>query len=104
MLHIVNKSRFPEIKWGRVKQPVERPMQVEPDSGVFVCKYVDACLMGLSIEKEHWSKVDVRNFRFRIAWELNKGEARHLPKYCVDWRLRIPRQIGESKKRKRGEA
>ncbi|KAK1379596.1 hypothetical protein POM88_026340 [Heracleum sosnowskyi] len=49
MLHIVNKTRFPEIQWRRVKQLVERPMQVELDCGIFVCKYVDAYLMGLSI-------------------------------------------------------
>lgn len=53
MLHIVNKSRFPVIKWGKVKQLVERPMQVDIDCGIFVCKYVDAYLLGLDIQKEH---------------------------------------------------
>ncbi|KAK1394727.1 hypothetical protein POM88_013783 [Heracleum sosnowskyi] len=99
MLHIVNKTRFPEIQWGKVKQLVERPMQVELDCGIFVCKYVDAYLMGLSIEKQRWSREDIRNFRFRIAWELRKGEARHFPKFCSDWRLKFPRIIGETKKR-----
>lgn len=94
MLHIVNKNRFPDIKWGKVKQLTDRPMQVELDCGVFVCKYVDAYLTGLDIQKEHWSRDDVPNFRFRIAWEIRKGEARHLPDYSINWRLKIPRQIG----------
>lgn len=104
MLHVVNTCRFPEIKWGRVIQYMDCPMQIGLDCGIFVCKYVDAYLMGLSFEKQRWSKEDVQNFRFCIAWELRKGEARHMPNYCFNWRLKFPSQIGESKKRKQRES
>ena len=60
------------------------------DCGVYVCKYMDAMLNGISIPSAHWDpEKDVITFRYRIAHELLNGEARHLS----EWSFR-ERELG----------
>lgn len=59
----------------------DRPMQDNTfDCGIFVCKYVDYFVRGnIHLTKLKWSMQDVTVFRYRIAYELYKCQARALP-------------------------
>lgn len=83
MLHFLDPVKFREDNFMRVRYVKDRPKQHGgSDCGVYVCKYMDAILNGISLAEAAWDGVvDVITFRYRIAWELFTG---------------VPRAISES--------
>ncbi|XP_074350792.1 uncharacterized protein LOC141690081 [Apium graveolens] len=72
-------SRFP-LKYMGVHGLDARPKQDGgKDCGVYVSKYMDTMLNGISLPSAVWNaKVDVQTFRYRMAHGLSKGAARHI--------------------------
>ncbi|KAL8157215.1 hypothetical protein AgCh_002069 [Apium graveolens] len=89
MLHYLDPSRFDGHKL-KVHFVQERPMQSNThDYGVYVCKYMDAILNGISLRDAVWEPVlGIWTFRYRIAWELSKGLARRISDYGIQQRNR----------------
>lgn len=84
MLHHLDKSKFPDkFKPMKVKFIEKRPKQTNGyDCGVYVCKYMDAILNGISLHEAEWgTTLTALTFRYRIAWELLSGEARKISEY-----------------------
>ncbi|XP_074377808.1 putative ubiquitin-like-specific protease 1B [Apium graveolens] len=90
MLNYLHPSRFP-LKYMGVHGLDARPKQDGGnDYGVYVSKYMDAMLNGVSLPSAVWNaKVDVQTFRYRMAHELSKGVARHIS----EWGIR-QREVG----------
>ena len=88
MLHHLHPGGFPR-KFMKVHTITERPKQEGcHDCGVYICKYIDALLNAMRLDKLHWDpKVDPIIFRQRIAWELKKGRARHFTSSGLEDRL-----------------
>ncbi|XP_074322857.1 putative ubiquitin-like-specific protease 1B [Apium graveolens] len=84
MLHYLDPSRFDGHKL-KVHFVQERPMQSNThDCGVYVCKYMDVILNGISLRDAVWEPVlGTWTFRYRIAWELSKGLARRISDYGI---------------------
>ncbi|KAL8146825.1 hypothetical protein AgCh_004530 [Apium graveolens] len=84
MLNYLHPSRFP-LKYTRVHGLDARPKQDGGnDCGVYVSKYMDAMLNGISLPSAVWNpKVDVQTFRYRMAHELSKGVARHISEWGI---------------------
>ncbi|KAL8088727.1 hypothetical protein AgCh_038492 [Apium graveolens] len=65
------------------------------DCGVYVSKYMDAMLNGISLLSAVWNaKVDVQTFRYRMAHDLSKGVARHIS----EWGIRQRETDGQSER------
>ncbi|XP_074374756.1 putative ubiquitin-like-specific protease 1B [Apium graveolens] len=84
MLNYLHPSRFP-LKYTRVHGLDARPKQDGGnDCGVYVSKYMDAMLNGISLPSAVWNpKVDVQTFRYRMAHELSKGVPRHISEWGI---------------------
>ncbi|KAL8126807.1 hypothetical protein AgCh_013921 [Apium graveolens] len=84
MLNYLHPSRFP-LKYMGVHGLDARPKQDSGnDCGVYVSKYMDAMLNGISLPSAVWNaKVDVQTFRYRMAHELSKGVARHISEWGI---------------------
>lgn len=89
MLHYLDPIRFSK-KFMKVRAVDERPKQEgSDDCGVYVCKYIDAMLNGIQLSAAHWDPIhDIRTFRYRMAWELVNGAARHMADWGVEERLK----------------
>ncbi|XP_063941643.1 uncharacterized protein LOC108198076 [Daucus carota subsp. sativus] len=89
MLHHLDSSRFPQPKFMKVRSVTERPKQVGGfDCGVYVVKYVDAICGGIQLKNAVWDPtLDILTFRYRMAWELNRGRARHISEWGIKERL-----------------
>lgn len=84
MLNYLDASTYPAPKLRIVEIYKERPIQENiNDSGVVVCKYVDAMCCSINLKMEKWSEEDVLTFRHRMAHELEKGQARHFSRLSV---------------------
>lgn len=65
-----------------------RPKQVNgTDCGIYVMKYMDYILQGFDLGALRWSQEDVEVFRYRIAVEIQKGEARRIPGFLMRQRI-----------------
>ncbi|XP_063942351.1 putative ubiquitin-like-specific protease 1B [Daucus carota subsp. sativus] len=85
MLHHLDSSRFPQPKFMKVRSVTERPKQVGgSDCGVYVVKYVDAICGGIQLKNAVWDPtLDILTFRYRMAWKLNRGRARHISEWGI---------------------
>lgn len=63
----------------------ERPVQGNgTDCGVYMCKYIDDMLNGISLREAVWgNNLDIVNFRYHITWEVYKGETRRIRDYGI---------------------
>ncbi|KAL8114840.1 hypothetical protein AgCh_021620 [Apium graveolens] len=88
-------EKFPDLKVSSLGGFSEYPKRVHGldarpkqdggiDYGVYVSKYMDAMLNGISLPSAVWNaKVDVQTFRYRMAHELSKGVARHISEWGI---------------------
>lgn len=81
MFYRLDEDNYKDITFVEVERVKERPRQANGiDCGVFIMKYVD-CILSCQTETwcgTEWNEDVINNFRYRIGWELHKGEARHL--------------------------
>ena len=84
MLNHLHPARFPQ-KYMEVHGLEARPKQDGGiDCGIYVSKYMDAMLNGISLPAAVWdAKKDVQTFRYRMAHELSKGAARHISEWGI---------------------